>query len=143
IEAGPGAASSMLFARRGRRGSSGGATSKGSRIRGLWRMGGGGPLFGLVEPAGLFLSIFPTVVGGKPRPVARLFPPIAPRGALFARHSRRMRHFGVKMAGKRAREPEPFVAPPRLSLRTPDRVSGATGAAGWVVKCPSSGSQLA
>src|SRR5262245_39519790 len=48
-----------------------------------------------------------------------------------------------KMAGKRAREHEPFAAPKRLTPRTPDRVSGATGAAGWVVKCPSPGSQLA
>src|SRR4029453_12518753 len=48
-----------------------------------------------------------------------------------------------KMAGKRAREHEPFAAPTRLTHRTPDRVSDATGAAGGVVKCPSPGSQLA
>src|SRR5262249_61620199 len=52
-------------------------------------------------------------------------------GCAFARHSRRMRHFGVKMAGKRAREPEPFVAPPRLSLRTP-RPRLRRNGGGWV-----------
>ena len=48
-----------------------------------------------------------------------------------------------KWVGKRALKREPFVAPPRLTPRTPERVRGATGAAGWVVKCPSSGLQLA
>src|SRR5215475_3159963 len=73
----------------------------------------------------------------------RFRPLLRPDGRAFARHSRRVRHFGRKIAGKRAREHEPFAAPMRLTHRTPDRVSGATGAAGWVVKCPYRGSQLA
>src|SRR5262245_8955469 len=64
-------------------------------------------------------------------------------GGAFDRHLRRVRHSGRKMPEKPARGREPFVAPPRLTARTPDSVSDATGAAGWVVKCPSPGSQLA
>src|SRR5215471_9070794 len=73
----------------------------------------------------------------------RFRPFCGPMAALFAPGLAGCRIFTEKWAGKRALEREPFVSPPRLTPRTPERVRGATGAAGWVVKCPSSGLQLA
>ncbi len=76
----------------------------------------------------------------NPRLPRRFRPFCARSAALFAPGFAGCRILTGKWAGKRAFEREPFVSPPRLTPRTPERVRGATGAAGWVVKCPSSGS---
>src|SRR5262249_58288416 len=110
----------MLFARRGRRGSGGGATSKVSGIRGFWRRGAGRPLFGLVEPAVLFQRILPVLIGCKPLRWLRFCPPFAPDAAFW-------RENGGKT---RPRAPTLFFSPPAKSSNPPPRLPPHRGRRG-------------
>src|SRR5262249_53694903 len=84
---------------------------------------------GNLAPGCGFGGLWPYPRAGAPVPAAFAPPAAALLPAICA-------ECGI-LAGKCRENPpagsEPFVAPPRLIPRTPDSVSDATGAAGWVV----------